>query len=214
MSNNNTTDDASNTPDSRRRRILNWLAGLGIVSFLIGLITPLKDLALAVESVKGESEPQLPGQRLVFAHSHEQNPGGHTHEKGTIVTADKLSAPDDALVAPEKLTEQNDYLINLHKLEPDQIESPTKQEWTDQGFVAYSAICTHLGCTVNWHPGSDDVGHPFDRCPCHVGEYDPYKGAKVISGPPPRPTPQIGVKVNDDNEVVLTSEFEGPIGSE
>ncbi|HYW69186.1 MAG TPA: ubiquinol-cytochrome c reductase iron-sulfur subunit [bacterium] len=215
MSNNDSTDKADSRPGSRRRRILNWLAGIGIASFVIGLITPLKDLALAVETqAKGEPTPQLPGQRLVFAHTHKQNPGGHEHAKGTVVTVDKLTAPDDALVAPEKLTDENKFLINLHRLEPEKIEEPTKKEWTDQGFVAYSAICTHLGCTVNWEPDAGDVGFPHDLCPCHVGEYDPYKGAEVVGGPPPRPTPQIGVEVNDENELVLTSKFEGPIGSE
>jgi Rieske Fe-S protein len=64
-------------------------------------------------------------------------------------------------------------LINLQKLELDEIAEPTKLEWTDPGFVAYSAICTYPACTVNWEPDSGDLGYPHDHCPCHVGLYNP-----------------------------------------
>jgi len=201
---------------SRRRRLLGWLGSLGVVAFVVGLVTPLKDLAVVAEKVGtgNDAASNLPGQRLVFAHVHQQEPGGHTHEEGAFVKVDNLTAPDDALVYPENLTDSDNYLINLHRLEPDKIADPTKLDWTDQGYVAYSAICTHLGCTVGWHVKPDDVGHAYDYCPCHAGEYDPYHGAEVIGGPPPRPVPQIGVKVNDNGELEITSQFEGPIGSE
>lgn len=55
-------------------------------------------------------------------------------------------------------------------------------------FVAYSAICTHQGCTVAYKGGKL-------ACPCHGSVYDPAKGAKVIAGPAPRPLPKIPVKV-------------------
>jgi cytochrome b6-f complex iron-sulfur subunit len=45
--------------------------------------------------------------------------------------------------------------------------------------VALSAVCTHLGCIVQWEKGSQDF-----LCPCHAGRYSP-DGA-VLSGPPPR----------------------------
>ncbi|MFB6253840.1 MAG: ubiquinol-cytochrome c reductase iron-sulfur subunit [Halobacteriaceae archaeon] len=200
---------------STKRRLLNWLTGISIISFIIGLVVPLKDLALAVKpEAKGKQEPELPGQRLVFAHEYQQQSEGHTHSKGTVVTADKLNAPSAALVAPEDLATQNKYLILLHKLKKEDIKPPTKKEMTDQGFVAYSAICTHLGCTVDWTEQPHNVGSPRDHCPCHIGEFDPYEGAKVVGGPPPRPLPQIGVRVNDNNEIVLTSKFESKIGSE
>ncbi|MFB6200786.1 MAG: ubiquinol-cytochrome c reductase iron-sulfur subunit [Halorhabdus sp.] len=208
MSDNNSTGETDSSPDPRRRRLLNWLAGLGIVSFVIGLATPLKDLALAVKTgTAKEGKPQLPGQRLVFAHAHESETG-HQHEKGMVITADKLQAPEGVLAFPEDLTKDSESLIVLNKLNPDDLQPPTKMEWTDQGFVAYSAICTHLGCTVSYTDEEHNVGSPHDHCPCHTGEFDPYQGAKVVGGPPPSPLPQIGVKVNNNNELVLTSTFE------
>ncbi|HEX6709228.1 MAG TPA: Rieske (2Fe-2S) protein [Rubrobacter sp.] len=61
-------------------------------------------------------------------------------------------------------------------------------------FVAYSAICTHQGCTVAYKGGKL-------ACPCHGSVYDPANGAEVIAGPAPRPLPEIPVKV-EGGEVV------------
>ena len=55
-------------------------------------------------------------------------------------------------------------------------------------LVAFSAVCTHLGCTVAYFP-EDEV---FE-CPCHGGEYD--VDGRVLSGPPPKPLPMLQVKV-------------------
>jgi Rieske Fe-S protein len=64
----------------------------------------------------------------------------------------------------------------------------------EDGFYAYDAICTHLGCIVNW----DEVQEGPSRmhCPCHAGYFDPKTG-EVISGPPPRPQPKIELEIRD-----------------
>lgn len=69
---------------------------------------------------------------------------------------------------------------------------------TAQGVVAYSAICTHLGCIVAF----DDLGGTI-VCPCHDGRFSPATGA-VVSGPPPAPLPSISVSVEGD-QVFLVS---------
>ena len=61
-------------------------------------------------------------------------------------------------------------------------------------FVAYSAICTHQGCTVAYQGGQL-------ACPCHGSVFDPARGAKVVAGPAPRPLPEIPVKV-EGGEIV------------
>lgn len=56
-------------------------------------------------------------------------------------------------------------------------------------WVAFDSVCTHLGCTVQYHPELDLI-----RCACHGGQYDPYTGSN-ISGPPPKPLTKFNVKV-------------------
>lgn len=57
-------------------------------------------------------------------------------------------------------------------------------------FVALSAVCTHLGCIVQWQKDKQDF-----LCPCHGGKYT-ADGA-VISGPPPRPLPKLPIAVSN-----------------
>ena len=59
-------------------------------------------------------------------------------------------------------------------------------------FRAFSAVCTHAGCTVQYSGNSGFV------CPCHGGEYSAETGA-VIAGPPPSPLTQLKITVVGDS---------------
>ena len=61
----------------------------------------------------------------------------------------------------------------------------------DNTWVALTAVCTHLGCTVQYEPQMDRI-----HCACHGGVYNPHTGANV-SGPPPKPLKLFKVAVND-----------------
>ena len=60
---------------------------------------------------------------------------------------------------------------------------------------AFSAICTHLNCTVQYRA---DLSHIW--CACHNGHYD--LNGKNIAGPPPRPLDSYVVNVRGDQIVV------------
>jgi len=62
---------------------------------------------------------------------------------------------------------------------------------TKVGVFAYSAICTHQGCTVNYDKSSKHL-----ICPCHGAEFDPASGAKAVAGPTQTPLGKISVKVS------------------
>ena len=61
----------------------------------------------------------------------------------------------------------------------------------DGRWIALSAVCTHLGCTVQYEPQADRI-----HCACHGGVYNAYTGANV-SGPPPKPLKLFKVAVSD-----------------
>jgi cytochrome b6-f complex iron-sulfur subunit len=61
----------------------------------------------------------------------------------------------------------------------------------DNTWVALTAVCTHLGCTVQYEPQQNRI-----HCACHGGVYDPRTGANV-SGPPPKPLKQFKVAVSE-----------------
>jgi len=60
---------------------------------------------------------------------------------------------------------------------------------------AFSAICTHLDCTVQYR---EDLSHIW--CACHNGHYD--LTGRNIAGPPPRPLEAFDVNVRGDQVVV------------
>jgi thiosulfate dehydrogenase [quinone] large subunit len=66
------------------------------------------------------------------------------------------------------------------------------------GVYAYSAICTHQGCTV----GYNATGKTLD-CPCHVSRFDPANGGAVLGGPAPAPLPRYNVAISGDSIVTV-----------
>ncbi len=66
----------------------------------------------------------------------------------------------------------------------------------DGSWTALTAVCTHLGCTVQYEPEKHRI-----HCACHGGVYDPNTG-KNLSGPPPRPLKRYDVKVTETGVLV------------
>jgi cytochrome b6-f complex iron-sulfur subunit len=59
-------------------------------------------------------------------------------------------------------------------------------------YRAFSALCTHLSCTVQYEQDSKRIW-----CACHNGWYD--LNGQVVSGPPPHPLKQYDVNVVGDD---------------
>jgi cytochrome b6-f complex iron-sulfur subunit len=66
----------------------------------------------------------------------------------------------------------------------------------DGSWSALSAVCTHLGCTVEYEKDKKRI-----HCACHGGVYDPKTGRNV-SGPPPKPLRKFDVAVTEGKVVV------------
>lgn len=64
---------------------------------------------------------------------------------------------------------------------------------TKTGVFAYSATCTHQGCTVAYQVSNKSL-----YCPCHGAEFDPFKNGDVIAGPTRDALPTVKVKINGD----------------
>ena len=66
---------------------------------------------------------------------------------------------------------------------------------TQEGFSAFNAACTHLGCIVKW-----SSKEKIFNCPCHAARFD--SSGKVLSGPPPEPLHKIPVKISGDSILI------------
>lgn len=69
---------------------------------------------------------------------------------------------------------------------------------SENGFTAFSANCTHLGCPVRWIEKAE-----LFMCPCHGGVY--YKNGDVAAGPPPKPLARYQVRINKNEVEIKTA---------
>lgn len=62
-------------------------------------------------------------------------------------------------------------------------------------LLAFSAVCTHLSCTVLFEDESESL-----FCPCHNGRFD--LSGNVVSGPPPKPLEPFAVEISGEDIIV------------
>ncbi|MGO8960588.1 MAG: Rieske 2Fe-2S domain-containing protein [Streptosporangiaceae bacterium] len=80
--------------------------------------------------------------------------------------------------------------------------------WTVDNIVAYSKICTHVGCPAALY---EQTTHHI-LCPCHQSTFDATRGAEVIFGPATRPLPQLPIGVDSQGYLIALSDFNEPVG--
>ena len=117
--------------------------------------------------------------------------------------------PEGLLDAQDKLEEKGKAAVLLMRLEPGDLHiSSGREDWNYNGIVAYSKICTHVGCPVALY--EQQTHHLL--CPCHQSQFDITREAEVIFGPAVRPLPQLPITVDSDGYLVARSDFTEPVG--
>ena len=108
-----------------------------------------------------------------------------------------------------KLEEKAKAAVLLMRLKPEDLQqSPDKVDWSYNGIVAYSKICTHVGCPVALY--EQQTHHLL--CPCHQSQFDVSDHCKVIFGPAKRPLPQLPIAVDAEGYLIAQSDFTEPVG--
>ncbi|HEY5516269.1 MAG TPA: Rieske 2Fe-2S domain-containing protein [Pengzhenrongella sp.] len=117
--------------------------------------------------------------------------------------------PDGLDKTAHPLDEKAKAIVLLVRLDPrDLTEAADRKGWSYQGIVAYSKVCTHVGCPVALY--EQQTHHLL--CPCHQSTFDVADGAKVIFGPAKRPLPQLPIEVDADGYLIAQSDFHEPVG--
>ena len=97
----------------------------------------------------------------------------------------------------------------LIRMRPEDVHAPKGQEsWGYEGHLAYSVICTHLGCPVKLY--EQQTHHLF--CPCHQSTFDASRGCDVLFGPAARPLPQLAISVDAEGYFVAQGDYSQAIG--
>ncbi len=74
---------------------------------------------------------------------------------------------------------------------------------SERGFIAFTTVCTHLGCVTRYEPENNRI-----FCPCHGSQYT-TEGI-VTGGPAPKPLPRLEIVLEKGFLVVNTRKIVGP----
>lgn len=138
----------------------------------------------------------MPGARLVDA-------------KGNLLRVADIARGEVLTVFPEGHVGSAESQAVIVNVDETLLElSHERSDWTPQGCVAYSKICTHAGCPVGLYRAES---HEL-LCPCHQSTFNVLIGAVPTFGPAARPLPQLPLAVDEDGYLVAQSDFPEPVG--
>lgn len=95
------------------------------------------------------------------------------------------------------------------RMDPASIKIPeSRRNWQVDGILAYSKICTHVGCPISlWERQTHHL-----LCPCHQSTFDLGNSGVVVFGPAARSLPQLPITTDADGYLVARSDFTVPVG--
>jgi ubiquinol-cytochrome c reductase iron-sulfur subunit len=177
-----------------RRHLLVRMGTAAVAALGVALIFPIR--SLGPRPGKGfKSTPFKKGVRLV-------------RSDGSLIRAVDISVDGVITAFPEGHTEAADASTLLIRPNEPVKPRPGREDWTPDNLVAYSKLCTHVGCPV----GLYQAGVHLLLCPCHQSTFDVLDGARPIFGPAARSLPQLPIEVDDEGNVVATGDFSAPTG--
>ncbi len=198
------TDDSGFTRRSLIRRSL-----IGAMALLpINAVILLWDLAEEKPGGPGGLRETLwaPGVPIVAAVTHAQvRP--EDLAIGALVNAEPENL-EELPEGPPRLNALADSAIILVRMEPAEIRTQQGAGWDYQGILAFSKICTHVGCPISLY--EQETHHLL--CPCHQSTYDLADSARVVFGPAARSLPQLAITVDEGGYLVARQGFQALVG--
>jgi ubiquinol-cytochrome c reductase iron-sulfur subunit len=120
----------------------------------------------------------------------------------TDADGEPLVEGTDLLVAKSKAA------VILNRMLPSDIVSAQTANWSVDGIVCYSKICTHVGCPISLN---ERTNHHL-LCPCHQSTFDLADSGRVLFGPAARALPQLDILVDEDGYLAARHDFDEPVG--
>ena len=167
-----------------RRRLLTTLLGGAAAAFGAALLFPIRSLGPTPGRALFRTGWRR-GSRLVG-------------DDGRPIRVDELQVGGAVTVFPEGHRGREDSATMLIRVE----------EGGTEGHVAFSKVCTHVGCPVGLYR---EATHEL-ICPCHQSTFDVLDGARPTFGPATRSLPELPIEVDDDGYLVARSDFTEPVG--
>jgi ubiquinol-cytochrome c reductase iron-sulfur subunit len=181
-----------------RRTLLLAAAPLGLAPLVL-----LRDLGPLPED-KLRHTKWAKGKRLM-----NYNTGGALRPEDIAVGSLTFAMPEGMQESDHDFqTQIAKAALMLVRLQPENIKDRRELDWSHDGIVAFSKICTHVGCPINLY--EQQTHHVL--CPCHQSTFDLSDGARVIFGPAGHPLPQLQITVDHDGYLAAMGDFTQPVG--
>lgn len=126
---------------------------------------------------------------------------------GGLVNAHPANLPE-VQEAEHNLNARAKTALILIRMRPEQIQSQQQQGWDYQGILAFSKICTHVGCPISLY---EQRTHHL-LCPCHQSTFDLSDSGEVVFGPATRRMPQLPIGVDSEGYLIAKGDFAEPVG--
>jgi ubiquinol-cytochrome c reductase iron-sulfur subunit len=179
-----------------RRGFLATLAAGALGALGLAALFPIRSLGPRPGQGLKETPYALAPKRLV-------------NEQGEPVRADSLAVDGVVTCYPEGFVGAADAPTLLIHLRPGQnIPKPGRETWAPNDLVAYSKLCSHMGCPVGLYQSKSSLL----LCPCHQSTFDVPNHCNPIFGPATRSLPQLPIIIDSDGYVVATGDFSDPVG--
>ncbi|NUP50865.1 MAG: Rieske (2Fe-2S) protein [Catenulispora sp.] len=131
---------------------------------------------------------------------------------GTLALAnpEQIYSPEQKEEFVDQLAKAAVLVVRLpqNALKGSEEQKKQQWDWSVDGIMAFSKICTHVGCPVALY--EQQTHHML--CPCHQSTFDLSDNGRVIFGPAARSLPQLPITVNANGELVAVSDFRQPVG--
>jgi ubiquinol-cytochrome c reductase iron-sulfur subunit len=176
-------------------------AALGLVG--LGPIIMLRDLGPLPEK-ELEKTSWKAGTRLVTDPGDRPIKASELEVGAVVQTLPEVDHPEH-----RSLNDIAKDPVLLIRLRPEDFNLDAERlSWTYEGIIAFSKICSHMGCAVALYEQS--THHLL--CPCHQSTFDVTRAAKVIFGPAARPLPQLAITVDSEGYLIAKQPFTESIG--
>ncbi|WP_369213393.1 cytochrome bc1 complex Rieske iron-sulfur subunit [Streptomyces flavofungini] len=193
---------AAESQFGRRKLIRNTMFGALALVPLSGVVL-LRDLGPLPED-KLRHTKWAKGKKLVNMNTHEPlRPSDVQVGSLTFAMPEGMSEHDH-----DFQTQIAKAALMIVRIQPENIKDKRELEWSHEGVVAYSKICTHVGCPISLY--EQQTHHVL--CPCHQSTFDLSDGARVIFGPAGHALPQLRIGVNEEGYLEALGDFEEPVG--
>ena len=181
--------------------------------FPIPLIVMLRDLWTPTEATEGLSPVELLSTTAWVEGMPIVTDGSYLKIRPEDIPVGGLvsALPENIMEIQEEehnLNARGKAAIILVRMEPDEIRAQQGDGWDYQGILAYSKICTHVGCPIALY---EHRTHHL-LCPCHQSTFDLADAGNVVFGPAARRMPQLPIGVNEEGFLVARAPFAEPVG--